>query len=164
MKGQFNVEYFVALTIFLVFSIYFAFRLVEFYPEYLNNVKNEILRSDSYRLSEVLINDDGWPVDWNTVPSTYRIGLSDESRNSTNYVSMQKVVALNNTCNQPNGYENVKRLLGANHNFRIIFNTTSGSDYVECGPAPASGTVAMIKRVTAVDDDSFAILTVETWW
>jgi len=168
-KGQFSLEYLAVLTLFLVFSLYFAFRLLEYYPLHLKNVREEILRSDSYRLSEMMINDDGWPTNWETLPfaSVERIGLSDATEDITNLLAAAKVNALDNLCHTlGEEYPSVKRLVGAEHDFFLEINNTSGdgSLYTQCGPLPASGSVSIIRRIVAFDNGDYGELVVQMWW
>ncbi len=161
-KGQFNVEYFVVLMVFLIFSLYFAFRLIEFYPEYLKNVKEEILRSDAYRLSEILINDDGEPAAWAGLPlgSIKRIGLSLESLDDYNLLSSSKVADLETKCQS--SYETVKKLVGATHDFYIFVNDTN--NVYECNSLPAVENVAVVRRVVAFENGNYGKLIVYMWW
>lgn len=134
MRGQISfAEYLVAIAVFLSFAAYFAFQLLYFFPIYLTQLKNEEIRSEAYQISEILINDPGHPINWQSVvqsnPSAVqRIGLNDETQNLTNLVSTSKIYSFNRTC-QGNGYANVKSWLGTSHDFNVlifIFNGTSG--------------------------------------
>jgi hypothetical protein len=162
-KGQFNVEYFVVLTVFLMISVYFAFRLLEFYPEYLKNVKEEILRSDAYRLSEMLVNDDGEPSGWTVLPtdSIKRIGLSHSLYNQSNLLDTAKMAALENKCRTE--YSKVRSLVGAAHDFYITTESTDGTVY-NCGSLPAAESIAVIRRVFAFQDGDYGKMTLYMWW
>lgn len=163
-KAQFNVEYFVVLTIFLTFSLYFAFRLTEFYPEYLKNVKEEVLRSEAYRLSEMLINDDGEPKDWTGLSTNQikRIGLSYALFNKSNLLDTAKVDAFGDKCSSE--YDRVKELVGSDHNFYVIVNDTTGALYTKCGSLGASDSIAVVRRVVAFENGDYGKLIVYMWW
>lgn len=158
------MEYFVVIIIFLIFSVYFALRLIEFYPEYLKNVKEEILRSDVYRLSEMLVNDDGEPAGWTGMGtgSIKRIGLSDQLYNQSNLVDITKVIDLENKCN--NEYDNIKRLVGAKHDFYLVVNDISSGTVYECGSMITGESVAVVRRVIAFDNDDYGKMIVYMWW
>jgi len=65
MKGQISfVEYIVSITIFITFAVFFFYNLLSFMPTYLNEIRNERVRSEAYQISELLINDLGEPVNW----------------------------------------------------------------------------------------------------
>jgi hypothetical protein len=160
-KGQFSVEYFVVLVLFLVFSLYFAFQLIEYYPEYMKNVKEEILRSDAYRLSEMLINDDGNPKDWDVTGSPTRIGLSYEMENKSNLVSMAKVVEMDALCTAD--YSNVKSLMGSEHDFYMVLEEVGEPLMIQCGPVPSDENIVIITRVVAFDNGNYGKLTLEMW-
>lgn len=96
-----------------------------------------------------------------------RIGLSNESMNKTNYLSLQKINALNSYCNAPSGYENVKRNLGAVNNFAILlFNRTadSGKILINCQPPyPFSSPInTTLRRIVAIDSNDIGELIVQT--
>lgn len=131
LKGQISfAEYLVAVVIFISFVGYFSFQLLNFFPAYLTQIRSERVRSEAYQLSEILVNDPGYPIDWYSNPnSIQRIGLSDETQNVTNVISTAKLNQFIALC-KGNGYVNVKKLLGAQSDFSaliILFNATSGS-------------------------------------
>jgi len=162
-KGQINVEYFVGLTVFMVVSLYFAFRLTSFYPEYLRNIKEEILRSDAYRLSELLINDDGDPVGWTELSPgdvITRLGLSSEASNSSNLLNISKVAAFETLCT--NDYRTVKELVGARHDFYIFVNATTTT--YACNYLQSDKSISVITRPVAFDNGNYGKLIVHMWW
>jgi len=133
-KGQISfAEYLVAIVVFLSFASYFAFQLLYFFPTYLTQLRNEEIRSEAYQISELLINDAGYPINWQSVvqsspSSVQRIGLNDEMQNVTNLISTPKVYAFNSQC-QGSGYSNIKNWLGTGNDFSVIIsliNVTSG--------------------------------------
>lgn len=162
-KGQFSVEYFVVLILFLSFSLYFAFRLLDFYPKYLENVEEEILRSDSYRLSEILVSDDGYPLDWEDYGAhggtSYikRIGLSDQSMNASNYLSLSKITQMGVLCSSD--YEKVKSLLGIQHDFLMMVEDTGGSLSMQCGASDLGEIAAAVTRVVAFNNGDYGKVT-----
>ena len=142
MKGQISfAEYLVAIVIFLSFVGYFSFQLLNFFPAYLTQVRNERVRSESYQLSELLINNPGYPIDWQSripsdVGSIKRLGLNDETQNVTDLVSTSKVNQFITLC-RTYGYSKVKSLLDTDGDFSVIIsiiNSDSGttSDILKC--------------------------------
>ncbi|MEM7821543.1 MAG: hypothetical protein QXX38_01880 [Candidatus Aenigmatarchaeota archaeon] len=127
MKAQISfVEYIVAFSLFISFSSILFLQVLSFMRTYSNEARNEIVRSEAYQISEILINDLGEPIDWNALIGTpnenkiKRIGLSDERFNLTNFLSLDKINALRTKCNQANGYDDVSRWIGATSQFSII--------------------------------------------
>jgi len=170
-KGLFNAEYITVLVLFIMFSTYFTYKLVEQRPTYLREVNKEMLRSESYRLSEMLINDPGYPNDWNTLvggaseANIKRIALLDQSENETNLLSTSKISGLNTLCLRANGYENVKRLVGAAHDFSIlVINSTEAPKVlIDCKPSATGEVVASIKRLVAFGSGNFGEMVVQMW-
>ena len=164
-KGQINVEYFAALILFLTFTIYFAFLMSDMYPEHLRNIKEEILRADAYRLSEMLINDDGEPTGWPDVATANvkRIGLGEGSLGAFNILNTSKVLAFGGMCTNPP--DTVKDLVGYEHNFFILINSTAPDTIpVECGALPPFESIVVIRRVVAFDDGYYGTFILYTWW
>ncbi len=73
MKGQFSVEYIIAITLFVSFVFYIFFNMLKYLPAYSGAVSAEFVRSEAYQISELLLNDQGEPTVWyiynNTVGS-----------------------------------------------------------------------------------------------
>jgi len=168
MKGQISfVEYLTALTIFITSVLFIAFQLISFIPQYLNQVNDERVRIDAYQISELLANDPGNPINWYASGPVFRIGLSSESANKTNFLSLQKINALNSYCSAPNGYDNVKGNMSATSNFAILlFNRTAGSGkiLINCQPTyPFSSPInATLRRIVAIDSNDIGELIVQT--
>jgi hypothetical protein len=175
MKGQISfVEYLAALTLFIISVTYIAFQLIGFIPSYLNTVSEERARIDTYQISELLVNDPGNPINWYSSSSILRMGLSNESLNATNFLSLQKIQSLNNYCNAKGGYDNVRRNISAIRNFTIIlFNRTKTSG--QCVPAPfcvlinctpsepySSLITVSVRRIISIDSNDIGELIVET--
>jgi len=141
-KGQISfAEYLVAIVIFVSFVGYFSFQLLNFFPAYLTQVRNERTRSEAYQLSEILVNDPGFPIDWpshipSDIGSIKRLGLSDETQNVTNLISTSKINQFITLC-RSNGYPTIKKLLGSDNDFSVIIsiinaNTSSTAAILNC--------------------------------
>jgi len=165
-KGQISfAEYLVAIVVFLTFVGYFSFQLLNFLPAYLTQIRSERVRGEAYQMSELLINDPGYKIDWDKkLPGEEpkRIGLSDEIKNVTNFISIGKISQLQAQC-AGSGYSNVKKWLGSDLDFSIsitVINSDTGlpEQYYSCRPQnPLVRTInTTIKRFAAVDSNHFA--------
>lgn len=175
LKGQFNIEFFTVLILFVGFAAYFSIRLAEVRPTYIKEVRQAIIRSEVYRISEVLINNPGYPIDWDTLVGTAdedeikRIGLLDHFQNKTNLLSEQKITGLNTLCNGGAAYDKIKGLIGAEHGFSILLvEKPSGLVKIDCGSTQTGETVASIKRLGVFDSGGdgeldYGELVVQAW-
>lgn len=173
LKGQFSVEFFIVLILFVGVAAYFSIRLIAIRPIYIREVRRAIIRSESYRTSEMLINDPGSPLDWALLVGTpsenqiERIGLLDHSQNKTNLLSEQKMNGLDSLCNGGAGYDTVKSLIGAEHDFSIMLieKPSEVMKINECKPAGLGEgeNVVLIKRLAAFDSGNYGELIVQVW-
>jgi len=170
------MEYLTVLIIFVMFSSYFAYKLLEQKPVYLEEVKSEIYRSESYRLSEILTNDPGEPLEWydfltveQVIEETSRLGLSNHTENKTNHVIEEKIVMLGDLCDYEDGYNIVKERLGASYDFSIIVTDLSreapeetfGS--VQCEPSSIGEVKSSIKRFISFGSGYYGEVAVSVW-
>jgi hypothetical protein len=166
MKGQFTFDYLIALILFVTFVIYLAFRLLQFSPVYINEVNEQRLRAEAYQISEILVNDPGQPVYWNSttpINQIKRVGLSDQTKNKTNLLSLTKISSLQTLCNQPNGYTNIKSWLGTEFQFSINLTKSDGTKLINCtSPQAASLLKVDVKRIVAFDS-SYGNLSIQVW-
>lgn len=172
MKAQISfVEYIVAFSIFITFVAYIFFRLLNLTPTYLEEIKNELIVSEAYQISELLINDYGKPINWNS-RNVERIGLSDHSRNRTNFLSVDKINELKTLCDIGN-FDKVRASLDVykEYQFKIILSDKLKKffqDVIVCQPSEMipSRTVKKIKRFVAFTDGvdvSYGELIVQVW-
>jgi hypothetical protein len=168
MKGQISfVEFLVTMAIFITFVGYFSFQLTSFFPIYLNEVRNERVRSEIYQLSEILMNDPGDPANWrdSTSDSVKRIGLSNENFNKTNYLSLTKITNFNLNC--PTNYETIRSKLGSQLDFSVILFERYPTDQklIECKP-PVTTIRAInstIRRIVYFDSGGYGELIIQMW-
>jgi len=108
-KGQLSADFYIALVAFLGFLAYITFQLFQTVPASSENLKEETIRIEAYQLSELLINDAGYPLDWETKPPAEikRIGLSDTTQNVANYLSSSKVARFKAICADFNDIKNL---------------------------------------------------------
>jgi hypothetical protein len=76
MKSQLSMEYYISLTIFILFIGYIFFQLILRSPQFIMEVENERLRSESYQISELLVNNPGEPINWVTSAGNWLTGYS----------------------------------------------------------------------------------------
>lgn len=168
-KGQINVEYFVSILAFIVFAMYILFQLIGVTPLYLNEVDREILRSEAYQLSEILVNDAGSPSNWETYPTPstilLRMGLSDETQNKTNLLSMAKVSLLDSLCDTD--YNQVASWLDTYDYFSItIIESTTSTVVANCQPPTGTAvglTNMTVRRVVSFDSGDYGELILNVW-
>ncbi len=168
-KGMFNLEYVVVLIIFVIFSTYFTFKMLEQRPLYIREVKEEIYRSQSYRFSEMIINDPGHPTDWDILvgtidePSIKRVGLLNHFENKTNLLSEDKIFAFETLC-ENSGYSMVKKLVGVEDDFYImIIDETNTFETIECKPEEIGEIKSNIRRSVAFDSGNYGEIIVQIW-
>jgi hypothetical protein len=170
-KGQINVEYFVSVIVFIIFTSYIVIELLRFVPYYLVEVDNEVMRSEAYQLSELLVNDAGSPSNWENhdAGAITRLGLSDEKANRTNMLSMTKVQSFNSNCTTGGGYDKVGRWLDTYDSFSIVIIDSATSNVVaNCQPAAEEARVAgllniTVRRIVAFDSGSYGELILNLW-
>jgi len=78
LKGQLTLEYLISFFIFLSLVIYVYYALSSNIPNFVGKIEKENIRSENYQLSELLINDDGEPWNWDEA-NVERIGLFDNT-------------------------------------------------------------------------------------
>ncbi|MEM5766275.1 MAG: hypothetical protein QW423_01415 [Candidatus Aenigmatarchaeota archaeon] len=166
MKAQISfVEFFTSMIIFIGFATYISFQIYLFFPNYLNEIKAERMRSEAFQLSELLINDPGEPANWyEDFDSAKRIGLSDETKNMTNFLSSIKISSFFSNCSV--NYTKIKKKLDTDYNFIIILKDSEDKIYF-CSPQiilPSAVNITM-RRVIAFKDDNikYGELLLQVW-
>lgn len=167
MKGQISfVEYLAALSIFITSVIFIAYQMITFVPQYLNEANDERVRINAYQVSELLINDPGNPANWYASPPIIRLGLSNESVNETNFISLAKINTLSSLCSAQGGYDNVKNYIGASENFTILLYDLSnpGPPLINCHPEISFSSLinASITRIVTIDSNNVGELIVQS--
>jgi hypothetical protein len=160
VKGQLTMQYLASFIFFIGLIVYVYFAYAENIPNYIQEVEKEDLRSKAYQLSEVLINDNGQPTNWNhlTDNQILRIGLSDETSNKTNLISYEKVIKLDTLCgNTDSEFQKVQKKLAMEKPFIIYVFNISQTDgqrklLLDCFPSkfPKNVLNATVKRIVAL--------------
>jgi hypothetical protein len=93
-----------------------------------------------------------------------RIGLSTNSKNETNLLSEGKIEGLRTLCNGADGYDVIKKRIGAEHSFSIVIIDSTGTlNTVNCGPGTTGEIIASIKRLVAFDSGDYGEVIVQIW-
>jgi len=160
MKGQITVEYLISFVIFIGLIAYTYLSYSANIPRFTEDVRKETIRSEAYQISEILVNNPGEPVNWQSFANIKRIGLLDERCNKTNLISKAKIDKLKNNydCNYPANYSYIMSKLKANRNFSFIISEidwTNGNRntlYLCNPPTFFSSMNITIQRIAAYND------------
>ena len=170
MKGQFNLEQIVTMTLFIAFASYVFYTVFNLVPRYTSEVRAERLRSEAYQMSELLINDPGSPANWDRGAQPSRLGLSDDTINITNFLSKSKVAMLAGNCSAPNyaGFTDIGKWLGTDKQFSLlILSRNCAITGVDCRPNASvfrsSAMNVSIRRFVAFDETCYGELDLEIW-
>jgi len=166
-KGQLSADFYIALIVFLGFLAYITFQLFQIAPVSSTNLKEESIRIEAYQLSELLINDGGHPSDWETKPlaEIKRIGLSDTTKNSANYLSSSKVARFKTICTN---FNDIKNLLDIKDSEGITFiehrPTGDVTDTCKSSVSPDKRTSFNVSRTVFISGTSYpSEIVVEVW-
>lgn len=169
-KGQINVEYIISITLFIGLVSYVGYQLMQQSPVYLNAVRLEYIQSEGYQISELLINDVGYPSNWEDIWSSSpsgvkRFGLSEGTKQ--NLISVDKTTLLNTICRS--NYQGVMNRLGVDtSNYQVslvVKNDVSGGILLDCRPSQivSRRDVANFRRVVALSDGNYGEVTIQVW-
>jgi hypothetical protein len=150
MKTQVGFEQFAALSLFVVSVLFLIYELISYYPNYINEIRRQALLVEAYKISELLINDVGEPANWNSL-NVKRIGLLDESLNTTNVVSILKVSYANDICNSD--YNRFKTLLDLKNDINFVVYL-EGNLIANCSKAVGEK-IAKMSRIISFSNKSY---------
>ena len=174
MKAQISFEYYFSLLTFAILVSYLFLKLITLPPFYSSQITTQQLRSETYQISEILVNSVGYPANWNTFPipggvgNIKGLGLSDETRNKTNLVSTAKTTAFDNIC-KSNGYNKILELLDIRNDtygFWVLAakDTSPPQILIECSPLETSAKIRTnITRIIAFNDGTYGELRISLW-
>ncbi len=125
----------------------------------MQEVEKEKVRSKVYQLSELLINDPGYPINWNK-NTVERIGLSDQNTNKPNLILKYKIDELAKFgCSDDVDYEELQNLFALDRQFSIKINEINQingerTEHFNCLPSVISktGIESKVTRITAYND------------
>lgn len=114
MRGSVNVEFIISVFVFLTTISFITITIINNIPAFRYISISEINNAKAYAISEILLFDEGYPstgLTWWDVSRGYtnvadiqRIGLSSGKKY---FLSRDKILALNNICNNNNFIRNV---------------------------------------------------------
>ncbi|MFB6088409.1 MAG: hypothetical protein ABEK36_01370 [Candidatus Aenigmatarchaeota archaeon] len=146
MKGQINIQYLIALVVFIGLIWYLTFQITSMIPDFKIESQRNILNSKAYRLTEIMVKTGGVPSNWNT-SNVKSFGLAK----SPNNLNSTKVQDFRNMCNH--SYGKVRDIFQSSNKGNEIsdfhFSLKMGGAGFECGrriPKSASTTVVSVKR------------------
>jgi len=160
LKGQLTIQYLISFIFFvgLITYIYFAFS--SNIPKFIENVEKEDTLSKAFQVSEILVNDPGYPANWEEsfIPPDQikRLGLSDEHSNKTNLLLISKIKRFDSICD--NDYTDIQKKLALNRSFSIFLFNITGNGNRECEldcqpPSPPKNPINVtIRRIVAFND------------
>lgn len=164
------MDFYAALIIFLALIAYITFQLFQTVPASSKNLKEEVIKIEAYQLSELLINDGGYPLDWYdatkypSITDIKRIGLSDSTKNITNFLSSQKITRFKTLCSS---FNNIKSLLDIKNeaSFTIIEHDLAGDVvFSNCKSTEAKTTSFNVSRTALIAGTSYPTeIIVEVW-
>lgn len=166
MKAQLSIEYVVSLSLFILFVSYLFFNILNILPLYLNEIRNERIKSEAYQISEILVNDPGEPSDWETKEDweIKRIGLSNENYNKTNLLSVSKINRLKNECE--NDYDKILDWLDTDYQISITMSSKNGAGFetFHCGPSEVTiRTINVSVRRYFAFEEGYGELVLQVW-
>ncbi|NCN39490.1 MAG: hypothetical protein COY38_05145 [Candidatus Aenigmarchaeota archaeon CG_4_10_14_0_8_um_filter_37_24] len=164
MKGQLTLEYLISFVAFIVFIVFIYLQYSSNIPSFIAEASKEDSRSKTYQLSEILLNNNGEPKDWDQ-SNVKRIGLSYDYGNSnqTNLLSLKKITEFNTKCSGGlNSYLSVQEILSFDQPFSVRFyeitNNGQRNIILNCAPpasiAKKTGMMTTITRITAFVDNA----------
>lgn len=151
MKAQLSIDFIVSLIIFIGFVAYIFFQLISYSPPYINEIADQRLKSETYQVSELLINS---PVGF---------GLSDITKNKTNLLSLNKIK--NFGCQSPSDYDAMKSSIDTDYQFSIVLTNSTGWTLINCTTSQpvAKATKSEVRRIVAFDNLDYGELVVQMW-
>ena len=111
MKGFQEVEFIISVFVFITTISFVTIVIINNIPLFYNIALTENLKAKSFQFSEILLFDEGYPKNWNSMQLSgiNRIGLSV---GQNYFIDKQKIDKLSEFCSLPNNYKIVKSKLG----------------------------------------------------
>lgn len=151
MKGQLTLDYVLSIIVFITLISYIIFQLLMIVPKFSREVRMQNLRGEAFSISEILLNDPGEPINWD-VGTVERIGLLDETKNLTNFLSLDKILRFEDIC--LTDYGRIQELLTTNRTIVVSFkNLETNRSIASCSPQ-----IAVYRRTRATVARNFAFV------
>jgi len=162
MKGQLPLDYVIALLLFIVFIGFIFIQSRTYTPTYLRELRLQKWRAEAYQISEMIINDQGEPSNWESSQDVKRIGFASNSYQLNN-LSMAKIRKFNTICKGFNGYANATSLIATENDFALIIRNET-TVLVNCtSPNAPKALAAEIVRIVYFDDRTYGMLSLKIW-
>lgn len=146
-KLQLSFDFPLSIIIFIGLIIYFIILLLQQRAVAIEKLMKRRAELKALEISEILVSDVGEPENWETLAlnEIKRIGLVNESVDSRNYLSMQKINRFFSICSSDFNF--IKKLFNVSSRLKIVFNSTSfnntcGEDFLP---------LATVSRIAYID-------------
>jgi len=158
VKSQIGFEQVFSLFLFVFSVTSLIYQLLSYYPIYISEMKRESILSESYQISEILVNDYGEPSDWYSRPLNQikRIGFLNESISKSSVLSFNKILKASDICNS--NYQQFKQFLDLKHD--ISFIVYLNNNIVASCVRPIGERGAKINRIVSFDNGSYGELVI----
>ncbi|MFA4819996.1 MAG: hypothetical protein WC613_03505 [Candidatus Aenigmatarchaeota archaeon] len=142
MKGVVEIEFVISVFVFITTVSFVTGIVISNLPVFHSASTSETLKSKSWQYSEMLLFDEGAPLDWQLPDKDIkRIGLSTGSRY---FLDESKIIKLYDLCSV--GYAAVKDKLGVDTRNDIVIEVS----YLDGSPVASSVTVCGPNVITQI--------------
>lgn len=159
VKGQFNIEYLVALIIFISIIVFLSVQLAQAVPQFHTDSISNRLQAQAFRVSDTLVKTPGEPARWEqTSARVYGFAEAPYVINTT------KLSTFNTQC--LSDYAETKNTLGlaavADFQMRVLVN---GTTFVDCGQrrVPLEAIQIIIRRTAFTPNGEPVELFFQVW-
>ena len=136
MKGFQEIEFVISVFVFITTVSFVTIIIINNIPLFYNIALTENLKSKSYQFSQMLLFDEGYPRNWDTMQLSdiSRLGLSSGQKY---FLDKNKIDSLSAFCSNPNNYEIVKSKIGIASERDFILEST----YLDGSPVGSTAQV-----------------------
>lgn len=161
MRGQLGFEFYFALVTFVMLTIFIFFQLISYYPEYFRQLEYQELKAETWQISELLVNDPGEPINWQTNPEqAKRLGLNDEQQAKTNLLSVQKARAFDNLCDDE--YDKLLEKLSTSRQVSVFLVDNESNVLISCSATgKVSRNVVNLTRIVGLNNGRYGDLVLQ---
>ncbi len=145
MKGFQEIEFIISVFVFITTISFVTLVIINNVPLFYNIALTENIKAKSYQFSEILLFDEGYPKNWDTMQLSgiNRIGLST---GQNYFLSPNKISKLSEFCSAPDDYETVKNRLGVAQERDIIIEAS----YIDGSPITGSVQICAPPFITKI--------------
>jgi len=150
MKSQSAYEFYISFMIFVTTITFIFYQIISYHFSYSQELKKNVLYTEAYQISQILVNDYGEPENWNSnLATAKRIGLASQAFFKLNLISFSKARAASNLCNTD--YNRFKKLIGTNYDLNLVLFLANGTYIINC-TKPMKENFVRIARIVSFDD------------